>query len=271
MSSNRKLALAATVYLLDAGLWTVFSFDWLQPIGIALMIHLGTGPLHAFMQQIGTKAWSALWSMMLTGVGEGFLPLALYVLVARPSRFSSLLGRRANPWLAVLLAGATIVGIVVWASLRHSPFDLTSAVFLVGFLGIVGTSEEWSYRGVLMRILTDRIGLIGAAVAVNVAFGLAHIQEVLASGTPFGSAPFWTVLTVDTFLGFLLTWVAWRSGSILWAATIHGLWDWLPFAVSTSNMLFVLVLVLVALVGSELLRRSHTSVHPATARSQFVQ
>lgn len=254
MTSDRRLVVAAGVYLVDAVLWMLFSFDWLRPAGITLMTHLAAGTLRAFVDQIGLPAWTALWSMLLTGVFEGFLPLALYLLVVRPYHLSPLLRRRGSAWMALLLACLTVVGTLAWTVRRHAPFGLASAVFLIGFLAIVGASEEWSYRGVFMRVLGDRIGLLGAAFAVNAAFGLAHVQEILSSGVAPGSGSFWLTIAEDAAIGLLLTWVAWRSGSILWAATLHGIWDWLQIATGISDSHFILWLMVVALVGSEMLR-----------------
>lgn len=62
----------------------------------------------------------------------------------------------------------------------------------------------------------------------------------------FGSGALWVYLGSTAAFGLAAPWVAWRSGSLLWAAVLHGLNDWLGSTVfMPSSMVGLLALAVV--------------------------
>ncbi len=151
---------------------------------------------------------------------------------------------------------AAIVGAVAFAATQDAALGAADAVSLLLFVGVVGPCEEWSFRGVLMRVTVDRIGLLPAALAVSAAFGLTHLLEGLfVQHIPVGNV--WAYIGTTALMGLILSWVAWRSGSILWAATVHGLNDWLQgtaFQWTGASNVDTLVMLALALLGTEAVR-----------------
>lgn len=92
---------------------------------------------------------------------------------------------------------------------------------LVGLAALVGFVEEVAFRGLLLRWLAPS-GLWRAAVVSSVAFGVAHLVNLL-SGADLGA----TLVQVGyaTALGFAFAAVALRTG-VLWPLIIiHALMD----------------------------------------------
>jgi membrane protease YdiL (CAAX protease family) len=72
--------------------------------------------------------------------------------------------------------------------------------------------EELAWRGILAPALALRFGTTGSIVVCGVLFATVHAA--------------WGVLGVDTFIGgFVITWLALRSRSLLIAVFTHELWN----------------------------------------------
>lgn len=80
----------------------------------------------------------------------------------------------------------------------------------------VGWREELAYRGILQRVLTARLGLVGSLLASNLAFVAYH----------WGAQPFTAPYVLQLLLcGLILGVVYHASGSLLLVVTLHAVYD----------------------------------------------
>jgi ABC-2 type transport system permease protein/sodium transport system permease protein len=138
------------------------------------------------------------------------------------------------------LAAALVVGVALWpwahevfllnrvlglAALTESQVQLVRemlaqlqnippAVILVSLALIPAVCEELFFRGYLFQALSCRFSPLGTLLISAVLFGLFH---VVAS-----SAAALERFLPSTFLGLMLGWVCWRSGSVLPGMVLHG-------------------------------------------------
>ncbi len=137
-------------------------------------------------------------------------------------------------WPAAVVLGLTawplVFQLVVWLkALGWGSFDAETAkrveellvawksvspLVVVVAMGIVpGVCEELFFRGFLFAGLRTQLGGWNSVYVSAVAFGLFHV--VLAGG----AAP--ERFVPSLLMGFLLGWVAWRSGSVLPSILVH--------------------------------------------------
>ncbi len=108
------------------------------------------------------------------------------------------------------------------------------AVIWAGFYVLVGFVEELLLRGYLQFDLTRAIASLlrtyfGAVSGVSTAFWTAAVLLSTAYGLLHGLNVGETLLgMVSTFfLGLLLVFSLWRTGSLWWALGFHVAWDWM--------------------------------------------
>ncbi|WP_169794775.1 CPBP family intramembrane glutamic endopeptidase [Alicyclobacillus kakegawensis] len=133
---------------------------------------------------------------------------------------------------------------------QPQPADIMILVALT-YIG-VGFAEEYSFRGVLMRVFRDRLGMVWAAVVVSLLFSTAHWGEwFYHEHVPFGQLG----MSFLAFFvsGMLFTVMAWRSGSISWAALVHALND-VQAQTSAFTWQQAWTLMVCGVIGAELLR-----------------
>lgn len=112
------------------------------------------------------------------------------------------------------------IGEIVLAS--DAAFDMVA----LGFLAVVLAPllEEVLFRGVLLRGLLRRFGVVASIVISALAFSLTHIEALDIDQVP---------VVVDTFLwGVVLAWFTLRSGNLSVAILLH----------ASSNLLAVVAL-----------------------------
>lgn len=81
---------------------------------------------------------------------------------------------------------------------------------------VVGVREELAYRGILQRLLTPKLGLVGSLCISNVAFILYH----------WGVQPFTLHYVLQIFLcGTILGLVYHWSGSLVLVVALHAVYD----------------------------------------------
>jgi len=256
-ASDRRLhaiLFAAGIYIVFGLGWTFVGLRWVGPQITAMLQAPSWLPPSVWAAESDT--WMAIRSFVATLSGEIVLPLVLYLLLVRRYGLVPLLRRPVRFGAAALVSLASVAGAVAFAATQDAVLGAADAVMLLLFLGVVGPCEEWSFRGVLTRVMADRIGLLPAALVVSAAFGLNHVFEGLFVGhMSFGND--WAYIGTTALMGLIFTWVAWRSGSILWAATVHGLNDWLSVTAFQGTGLSLadnLVMVALALLGTEAVR-----------------
>jgi uncharacterized protein len=168
----------------------------------------------------------------------------------RPGDF----GLRSTPWKSAL--GWAVLGAIayyvfsgIWNTVAgpgHKQDDLFESlgvsrgaleVAVLGFLVcvIAPIAEEFLFRGFCFGALKPKLGVLGAAIAVGVTFGLIHI----ASTPPI-------LLPTLAFLGFVLCLVRWKTGSLYPCIALHALnnsiafgvlqdWDWQILALAAAS------------------------------------
>lgn len=255
--SDRRLhpiLTAAGVYVVFQFGWSFVDLHWVAP-QILAWLQQATSWLPPALWATPGSIWIAVPPFIATLAGEIVLPAALYLLLVRRYGLVPLLRHPARPGAAALVSLAGIAGAVAFAATHNAMLGTADAASLLLFVGVVGPCEEWSFRGVLTRVAADRIGLLPAALAVSTAFGLSHMFEGLFEGQmSFGNDL--AYMGTTALMGLIFTWVAWRSGSILWAATVHGLNDWLSQTAfqGGSSLVDNLAMVALALLGTEAVR-----------------
>jgi membrane protease YdiL (CAAX protease family) len=90
------------------------------------------------------------------------------------------------------------------------------AAYGVAFI-LVGLFEEFSFRGYMQSTLTSGIGFWPAAVALSIAFGSGHLQNL-------GEA--WTGALMAGSFGILAAFSLKRTGNIWFPIGMHAAWDW---------------------------------------------
>ncbi len=244
---------AAGVYIVFGLGWNFVNLRWVAPQILAWLQAPSWLPVSVWATPSGI--WTAVPDFVATLPGEIALPLALYLLLVRRYGLAPLLRRPARLGAAAIVSLAGIAGAIFVAATQDPVLGVVDIVSFLLFVGVVGPLEEWSFRGVLTRVVADRVGLLPAALIVSAAFGLSHLFEGLFQGQmSFGNDLAYMGTTALT--GLILTWVAWRSGSILWAATVHGLNDWLLATAFQGGASLVenLAMVALAVLGTEAVR-----------------
>lgn len=204
---------------------------------------IGAEALFLGIMFLGGLAISALYYAGLLGpLGEDeYFPMLLTELVgaavaafllARTGRLR-VLRRRGCGFLDGLLVGMyplVLISFSLFSSLlleargpMRAPWQI--AVFFLT-MGLVGTAEEWLFRGVIAQTLlerfgTGRAGVWKAVVLSGVLFGGAHLTNLM------GSEPLGVLVQCATaaVLGMLLAAVYFRTGNIWVPVFIHAYMD----------------------------------------------
>ena len=247
------LLVAGLAWALTTFVWTPFILGWFVPFLSNALRHLPAGPPQATAGAVEVAVLLALLSGLLTAAAEALMPLVVYLVLVRPQHLAPVLGRRPPTLWALGFSVIAVVGAAAYAASQGAFTGVASAISLLTFVVAVGLCEEYSYRGVLTRVTKDRLGILPAALIVSIAFGLSHVWEAhFVDGLTFNGSALWGYLGSTALFGLAATWVAWRSGSLLWVAVLHGLNDWLGSTMFTLSSMIGLVVV--AAVGTEILR-----------------
>jgi membrane protease YdiL (CAAX protease family) len=144
----------------------------------------------------------------------GLVPLGVLLLLGeRPSRYGLRLGGWRIGVVSVLVAAAVATPVIVvasgWADVhayyQRDHLDL-SGLLLANTLEL--SAAEFLYRGFLMMALIRWCGPLGVVLA-TFPFVFMHL----------GKPELETLSTVLGGIGF--GWLAWRTGSVLYGATLH--------------------------------------------------
>lgn len=127
---------------------------------------------------------------------------------------------RRGIWLSLICglfitAGRMLVVISVdWGAPPPSFNLLRFLGDILFYFGLVGFVEELLFRGLIYRLLEDRLNVRWAIWGSSVAFALWHIpgQGLLAGLGTF-------------FIGFIFALIRWRAGGIVGLIFVHGLID----------------------------------------------
>jgi membrane protease YdiL (CAAX protease family) len=237
--STRALLITVVLYLIAVVGWNVTYLNLLFPfIEQFILTHVDT-------------TWSNYLSDLIgTWIGQSFFPIALYFFVVRPYRFRTILliNYRFDLIRILLLILFTVGVFLIFVPLQKPP----NLIVLLTCIG-TGLSEEYSFRGVLTRVFRDRLGILWATVLVSILFSSAHWSEWFnVEHVPVNQV--WLSFLTFFIMGILFTVIAWRSGSLFWAACIHTLNDFKAESPYGSSWEFVVSLMVCGVIGAELLR-----------------
>ncbi|MBZ5678694.1 MAG: CPBP family intramembrane metalloprotease [Acidobacteriia bacterium] len=197
-------ALALVLRLVGRGTHTA-NVSMLTPLGLSITegtLFLLTAIAALIMGRIehrkfgayGLPAQSAFRQHFWVGTSAGFLAIS-----------TSLLGIFA-------LHGFRLTGLAI-----HGPTIVSATVVWAATFVIVGSAEEFSFRGYLQFTLTTGMGFWPSAILLSALFGLAHASN--PGETKFG------LLSVVLF-GLLFCLFLRRTGNLWWAVGFHAGWDW---------------------------------------------
>lgn len=145
---------------------------------------------------------------------------------------------RPGPWVGYL--GAALLGLSAWVFVTElavllyhvgiTHFDAARAQLLRGqfemlrqslpvaavaaLAAVPGVVEELFFRGFLFSAVRARTNAANTIVITSLLFGLFHLVGLEGFSPERG--------LVSTLMGFLLGWVAWRTGSVLPGMLLHG-------------------------------------------------
>ncbi|MEQ1839230.1 MAG: CPBP family intramembrane glutamic endopeptidase [Verrucomicrobiales bacterium] len=162
--------------------------------------------------------------------------LTFLVIVTLASRWKGLGFARpdwAEAFRLMWLPGLFIVGMLGGAFTGTLPAGSVIFWIFVNSM-IVGSSEEWAYRRILLKPLRERFPVMTAAILTSVIFGMSHALNGFVTGD-FGKALVQAVAA--SMSGFLFTALRLRTGSLLPVMLLHGLWavSVFFFALSTAG------------------------------------
>ncbi|MFD9702093.1 CPBP family intramembrane glutamic endopeptidase [Lentzea sp. NPDC059081] len=141
------------------------------------------------------------------------------------------LGRGALLGFALFSALLLVIGMFGgWDGLSYGSFF--GALGLVGMMASVATMEEILFRGVLFRILEERVGTVIALVVSSLLFGMTHLVNV--------NATLWGALSIGLTGGAMLASAYVLTRSLWFPIGLHFAWNFthaglFGIAVSGSN------------------------------------
>ncbi|MFE9749953.1 CPBP family intramembrane glutamic endopeptidase [Saccharothrix saharensis] len=157
------------------------------------------------------------WLTLVLGVATAVLAVLAYTWVVRrterrapaevaPGGAVGATGR--GVLVGVAMCGAVIANIAFLGGYRIDGFgSLTGAAALFGFMAAAAVTEELLFRGVLFRIVEQRIGTWIALALTGAVFGLAHL--------PNPNATAWGATAIAIEAGFMLA-AAYAATRTLW-------------------------------------------------------
>jgi membrane protease YdiL (CAAX protease family) len=191
-----------------------------------LLVQLGAVALVAFAGSaiVGAVQWNAPLTLVL-GLAAAVASLYVYAQVVRRTE------RRAPDEVAVraaafgrgLLIGAGMFTAVIVNIAFLGGYEIrgwgsvAGAVALLGFTAVAVVVEELIFRGILFRIVEQRIGTRAALVLTGLLFGAAHLFNPHAT--------VWSALAIAIAGGFMLA-AAYAATRTLWLPIgVHFGWN----------------------------------------------
>jgi membrane protease YdiL (CAAX protease family) len=244
-SFKSSIVLATFIVLLDITVGTFVTFHYYFPFADKLLSPLA----HNDWEAQGLNFFVQI-------LPEIVVPIILYRYIVKPNQFSPLIPKPLNYRSNTIVTGAVILGvcmILIPFQVLWSPSVLVGARFMV-----VAWAEEWTFRGVLIRLWRDKVGILWGTFIVSILFGFSHWEEdILTLNNTAFSLNWFIQMGLQIVGGIVFTIIAWRSRSIWWVVFIHCLADWQPWTIGTGSPWPSdgIVAVVIGLVGAEIIRR----------------
>lgn len=210
-----------------------------------------------------------------TDVGELILPVCLYLFVVRKYISRPIVNtRQANKfqWM-VKVALILLVFLLLVPQHAYRHYVLAEVEMGICWL-VVGFCEEVSYRGIITRVLKDKLGLVWAVVISSLLFGFSHLGVDLIHG-----GRFWSDIGNQALFGLVLGVSVWRGGSVLWAVFLHSMFDWQTVNIGEAHWVTYIqipgvyesvAILIISLIGAEIMR-SFTQKMPNIEQDRAIE
>ncbi|GGZ04037.1 CPBP family intramembrane glutamic endopeptidase [Streptomyces poonensis] len=204
-------------------------FVW-QFLAVMVVYALGSSAVNAVKEND--------WLTLVLGVVVAALVVLVYGWVVRRTEHRPALdvareGAVARTGWGVLIGGGmfTAVIVILFTSGYYDVDGLgsvTGALGLLGFMAAAAATEEVVYRGVLFRIVEERIGTYAALVSTGLVFGLSHLLNE--------DATLWGGLAIAIEAGFMLA-AAYAATRSLWLTIgVHFGWNFAAAGVFSTEV-----------------------------------
>jgi uncharacterized protein len=183
-----------------------------------LLLQFGAVAAVAFVggTAVGAVNWNAPLTLVLGLMTAGLSVLVYAWVVRRTERRASVEVARKGSGGALVrgvligvgMFGAVILNIAFLGGYRVAGFgSVTGTVALFGFMVAAATTEELLFRGILFRIVEQRIGTWLALILTSLLFGLSHLLNPHAS--------LWGAIAIAVEAGGMLA-AAYAATRTLW-------------------------------------------------------
>ncbi|MGM1062507.1 lysostaphin resistance A-like protein [Saccharothrix sp. Mg75] len=193
-----------------------------------LLTQLGVVLLMAFAGNalVGAAGWNAPLTLVF-GFATAALSLCAYAWVVRRTEHREpveVAVRGAGPAFGRgLLIGAGMFAAVIATIAFLGGYEVlgwgspAGAVALLGFTAAAVVAEELIFRGVLFRVVEERVGTVGSLALTGLLFGAVHLVN------PHATA--WTAFAIAVEAGFVLA-AAYAATRTLWVPIgVHFGWN----------------------------------------------
>jgi len=245
--------IAIAIWLIDCFIWTPICFNYIDKT------------INTWFSAYDSYWWSGLSMFIGTIIGELFLPILLYIFVARKYFQNRVVNTRSpNRYYSWVLMVFLIGTYFFFVPNYTYEYDLSNHLILgATFMG-VGLCEEYAYRGVITRAFKEWFGVIPAVILGAILFSSSHWAELIVQSRQQFLSPNWlSGMAGNLLFGLVFGIVVWRSGSILWAAYLHFMNDWQSWTYGNPNWAMSfhipwlgsdLGILVIGLMGAEILR-----------------
>jgi membrane protease YdiL (CAAX protease family) len=178
------------------------------------------------------------WLVLVVGLAAAALAVFVYGWVVRrtehrPAPDVAREGAVARTGWGVLIGagmfGAVIVNLFAAGYYEVEGFgSVTGALGLAGFMAGVAVAEEVVYRGVLFRLVEERIGTYVALVLTGLVFGLSHLLNEHAT--------LWGGLAIAIEAGFMLAAVYAATRSLWPTIGVHFGWNFAAAGIFSTEV-----------------------------------
>ncbi|GAB2975215.1 lysostaphin resistance A-like protein [Saccharothrix stipae] len=204
-----------------------------------LLMQLGVVGLVAFAGSalVGAARWNVPFTLV-SGLATAALSLCAYAWVVRRTERRApveVVGRGAGPAFGRgLLIGLGMFGAVIANIAFLGGYEVLGwgsaggAVALLGFTAAAVVVEELIFRGILFRVVEQRIGTWGSLALTGLLFGAAHLFNPHAT--------WWTASAIAVEAGFMLA-AAYAATRNLWVPIgVHFGWNFAQGGIFSTSV-----------------------------------
>ncbi|WP_439657247.1 lysostaphin resistance A-like protein [Lentzea sp. HUAS TT2] len=189
----------------------------------------------------GTAVQAVTWNAPLTlvvGLAAAVLALVSYAWVVRKTEHREPV-EVARRTAAAALGRGVLIGLVMFVAVIANIYflggyevrgwgSLTGAIAIFGFMAAAAVTEELMFRGVLFRIVEERLGTWISLGLSGVLFGLAHYFNP--------NATLWSSLAIAVEAGFMLAAVYAATRNLWVPIGVHFAWNFAQGGIFSTSV-----------------------------------